>query len=57
MKKEINSLSNKIAKRLHVFKININLDTAPPLAIFFLPYLLAWQVIFSRYVNNLNSNF
>ena len=31
MNKEIHLSSNKIAKSLHVFKINKNLDTAPPL--------------------------
>ena len=36
MHKEIYSSSNKIAKSLHVFKINMNLDTAPPLRFFLL---------------------
>ena len=31
MNKEIYSSSNKTSKSLHIFKININLDTAPPL--------------------------
>ena len=35
MHKEIYSSSNKIAKLLHVFKIKMNLDTAPPLRFFF----------------------
>ena len=47
----------KIAKSLHVFKINMNLDTAPPLLFFFLSESLALQVMFSRYIENLISNF
>ena len=36
MHKEIYSSSNEIAKSLHVFKINMNLDTVPLLRFFFL---------------------